>query len=142
MARSFLLEILTPERSFFSGQVTSLILPALDGSYGVLAGHAPTVTAVENGVLEYCTVDGRWHIAAVGRGFVEIVPDAAVLLVATAERPSEIDSKRAERAMARAQKRLETLPVSQKEYGFSLGALARAKARLAAKAKARRNRKS
>ena len=141
MERSFLLEVITPERTFFSGDVTSIILPALDGSCGIMAGHAPMVTAVENGVMEYRTPDGRWHFAAVGRGFAEVMPASTIVLVTTAERSSEIDPQRAERAMARAQKRLKTLPTSQKEYFFSQGALARAKARLEAKAKAKKNKK-
>ena len=47
MAKTFLLEIVTPERQFFTGQVESLILPASDGSYGVEPGHEPVVAAVE-----------------------------------------------------------------------------------------------
>ena len=91
MSRTFQLEVVTAERTFFSGEAVSVVLPALDGLHGIMAGHSPMVTAVENGVLKYRTPDDVWHFAAVGRGFAEVMPDRTVILVTTAERPSEID---------------------------------------------------
>ena len=133
MERTFFLEVVTPERTFFSGECSSMVLPTLDGLYGVLAGHEPMVTAVESGVFKYRTPDGMWHFAAVGRGFAEVMPESTILLVTTAERPREIDEQRARQAMERAEKRLQTLPSDQQEYTFSRAALERAKARLEAK---------
>lgn len=133
MANAFQLEIYTPERPFFQGEVTSLMMPALDGLHGVMAGHEPMVTAIEAGVLKYRTTDGRWHLAAVSKGFAEVMPERTVLLVSTAERPSEIDQQRAQEAMERAEQRLHRLPTDREEYRFSLNALARARARLQAK---------
>ena len=127
------MEIYTPERPFFQGEVSSLIMPALDGLHGVMAGHEAMVTAIEPGVLKYRTADGRWHLAAVSKGFAEVMPERTVLLVSTAERPSEIDEQRAQEAMERATSRLHHLPTSQDEYRFSLNALARARARIQAK---------
>ena len=46
MANAFYMEIVTPERIFFSGRALSLVLPTLDGQRGVMAGHEPMVTAV------------------------------------------------------------------------------------------------
>ena len=83
MAKTFLLEIVTPERQFFTGQVESLILPASDGSYGVEPGHEPVVAAVEPGETRY-KVDGQWQSVIVPHAFAEIMSDYAVLLVSTA----------------------------------------------------------
>ena len=58
MANTFYMEIVTPERTFFAGKALSLVLPALDGQRGVMAGHEPMVTAVESGVPKYRTEDG------------------------------------------------------------------------------------
>ena len=138
MGNTFHLEIITPERDFFIGKARSLILPALDGLHGIMAGHEPMVTAVESGVLKYRTEDDQWHFAAVSRGFAEVMPEYTILLVATAERPSEIDEQRARQAMERAKERLHALPSSQAEYGFAVEALERARARLQAKAEQRR----
>ena len=133
MERTFFLEVVTPERTFFSGECLSMVLPTLDGLYGVLAGHEPMVTAVESGVFKYRTADGMWHFAAVGRGFGEIMPEYVILLVSTAEHPGEIDVQRARQALDRAQHRLHTLPTDRAEYGFAREAVDRAQARLRAK---------
>ena len=128
MEKTFQLEIVTPERQFFTGPVESLMLPALDGEYGVLPGHEPVVTAVEPGEVRY-KVDGVWHTAVVTQGFAEIMSDYAVVLVATAERPEDIDEARARRAKERAEERLRQHE-SRQQYFRSKAALARATARL------------
>lgn len=125
---TFNLEVYTPYRQLVIGQTESLVLPILDGAYGVQAGHEPVVTAIVPGELRYQT-DGEWHIAAVGSGFAEIMPDQATLLVSFAERPEEIDLKRAQAAYERAQERLRQ-KASNQEYHRSEAALARAMARL------------
>lgn len=127
MAELFL-EIITPERQFYVGPAQELVLPAIDGLYGVQAGHEPAVTALEPGELRY-KVNGEWRIAAIGQGFVEIMPERAIVLVGTAEKPEEIDQKRAEQAKERAEERLRQKK-SVQEYYQSKAALARAMARL------------
>ena len=54
MEKTFQLEIMTPEKQFFKGQAEGLIMPALDGEYGVQPGHEPIVTALEPGTVRYC----------------------------------------------------------------------------------------
>ena len=128
MEKTFQLEIITPERQFYTGQVESLVLPALDGEYGVLPCHEPVVTAVEPGEARF-KVDGTWHNVIVTQGFAEITSEYAVVLVSTAERPEEIDAARAQRAKERAEERLRQHE-SRREYFRSKAALARANARL------------
>lgn len=125
---TFTLEIYTPNRMFFSGEVESLVMPILDGSYGVEAGHEPVTTAIEPGELRY-KVEGMWHVAAVTRGFAEVKPDQTILLVSAAEHPEEIDLRRAEAAKERAQERLRQKGSIQ-EYYSAQAALTRAMARL------------
>lgn len=128
MAGTFYLEIVTPERQFFTGDAEALILPAVDGEIGVYPGHEPAVTAVEPGELRY-KAGGRWEPAAVGAGFAEIRQDRVILLVGFAEHPEEIDRKRAEAAKKRAEEQLRQKQ-SIREYYHSKAALARAMARL------------
>ena len=125
---TFYLEIITPDRQFYQGPAQSLILPSVDGQMGVLPGHEPAVTAVVPGELRY-QAEGVWHDAAVGYGFAEIKGDHVVLLAGFAERPEEIDRKRAEAAKARAEERLRQKQ-SRQEYCHSKAALSRAMARL------------
>ena len=125
---TFYLEILTPERQFYTGPAVSLVVPAVDGQMGIQPGHEPAVTAIEPGELRFLA-DGQWQTAAIGSGFAEIMPDYAILLVSFAERPEEIDLKRAQAAKQRAEERLRQQK-SVHEYYHSKAALARAMARL------------
>lgn len=46
------LEIITPETNIFNGEVKSVQFPGLDGSFQVLAGHAPIISGLSNGVVK------------------------------------------------------------------------------------------
>ncbi|HIT72589.1 MAG TPA: ATP synthase F1 subunit epsilon [Candidatus Fimicola cottocaccae] len=128
MEKTFDLKIVASDKKFYSGPCEKLIIPAIDGSLGIMAGHESTVTTINSGELRF-QVDGQWHKAAVSEGFVEIMPDYVILLVDTAELPEEIDIKRAKLAKERAEERLRQKQ-SMKEYYYSKAALARAMARL------------
>ncbi len=126
---TFALEIMTPYRPFFTGEVESIVIPTMEGLFGVEAGHEPTVLVVEAGILRY-KVEGQWREALVTRGFAEILPHHTILLVTAAEEPGEIDLKRAEEAKARAEERLNEGRSNMEEYLSSKAALARATARI------------
>lgn len=137
MENTFYLEIITPDRQFYTGPADSLVMPALDGEYGVQPGHEPVVTALRPGTVRFHAEGVRFHAegvrheVVVSDGFAEIMPDYVILLVSSAERPEEIDRKRAERARERAEERLRQKQ-SIREYHLSKAALARAMARLKA----------
>ena len=103
--KCFHLEVVTPDRQFYIGDADSLVLPAIDGYMGVEAGHEPVVTAVVPGELKYRS-EGAWTHAVVSQGLAEIMPDRVMVLTTSAERPEEIDWKRAEAAKERAEERL------------------------------------
>ena len=130
---TFNLEIITPERNFFSGEVECVVFKSVDGEMGVLARHAPTVAAVAVGPIRI-KADGKWIDAVVTEGFAKIMPDKVVIMTDTAEYPEEIDINRAKAAKDRAQERLQK-QLSQLEYMRSKTALARAMARLKATSK-------
>ncbi len=125
---TFFLEVLTPERKFFSAEAEEVIFRTVDGEMGVLAKHAPTVVAVDVGPIKI-KAEGKWIEALVTEGFAEIMPDKVVILTDTAEYPEEIDFNRAKAAKERAEERLQK-QLSQIEYVRSKTALARAMARM------------
>lgn len=125
---TFFLEVLTPERKFYSAEAEEVIFRTVDGEMGVLAKHAPTVVAVDVGTLRI-KAEGKWIEALITEGFAEIMPDKVVLLTDTAEYPEEIDANRAKAAKERAEERLQK-QLSQLEYVRSKAALARAMARI------------
>ena len=100
-----LLEIVTPERKVFSGEVENVYLPGTEGELGALPGHAPLVTGVSPGELRY-TVDGKIEELAIGSGFAEVTQEKITILADLAVTDSEIDEKKVEEAMKRAEESL------------------------------------
>ena len=124
------LTVLSPEKDFFEGKVREVIFSTPEGRIGVMAGHAPIVAAVAEGVMEI--FDGNeWRIAAVGQGFSEIAYDKAEFFVDTVEWADEIDAVRAKQALDRAEHRIHS-NISRVEYLRTQAAMSRALARLKA----------
>ena len=103
---SIQLVIVTPARQLLSEPVTEVQLPGADGYLGVLPGHAPLITELGIGELTCRTTGGRTVILAVIRAFAEVLPDRVAVLAETAERAEDIDVKRAQAALQRAQERI------------------------------------
>jgi F-type H+-transporting ATPase subunit epsilon len=99
------LDIVTPERGVVSEAVDELILPGSEGYLGVRPGHAPLLTALQVGAIEYRKGTEVSYLA-VSWGFAEVLPDRVSILAETAEKASEIDVDRARRARERAENRL------------------------------------
>lgn len=131
MENSYFLEIVTPERKFFSGDVEMVILKTPEGEMGILKGHIPMVVAVAIGPIKI-KKDGEWLEAVLNEGFMEIRQDKTVILADTAEWPDEIDINRAKAAKERAEERLRSR-LANVEHVRSQTALARALARLKVK---------
>ena len=102
-ADSIQLVIVTPVRQLLSEPVVEAQLPGADGYLGVLPGHAPLITELGIGELTYRTTGGESGLLAVIRGFAEVLPDRISVLAEMAERAEEIDIKRAQEALKRAQ---------------------------------------
>lgn len=128
MATKFLVEILTPERSFFCDSVESLIFPTEDGQMSIQNGHEAVVATVVPGEVKL-NLGNKWLMCSVAEGFLEVRPDETIMFTQAAEWPEEIDIKRAERAKERAEERLRQRQ-SEAEYKRSKIALARAMSRL------------
>ncbi len=128
MNKTFHLEIIATDRVFFEGDVEHLVVTAIDGLLGILPGHEALVTSLPTGELKYM-VDGKWHYAAISEGFIEVMPDFAVILADSCELPEEIDIKRAEEAKMRAEERMRQKQ-SIMEYYHTHTALNRAMNRL------------
>lgn len=128
MPKTFYLEIIASDRIFFQGDCEHLVITAIDGLLGILAGHEPLVTSLPTGELKYM-VDRVWKHAAISEGFIEVMPDRAVILADSCELPEEIDIKRAEEARQRAEEMLRQKQ-SIREYYETQAALNRAINRL------------
>lgn len=130
MSDTFYIEILTPDRKFFWGDVESVIVKTPTGEMGILKDHMPLVVLIDTGAIRI-KKDGEWIEAVLSQGFMEVKQNKTIILVDTAEWPDEIDINRAKAAKERAEERM-LRKVSQVEYIQSKAALERAMARLAA----------
>ena len=123
---AFALEVVTPERVAYSGQVASLQAPGSEGSFGVLAGHVPLLTSLQIGRLRFVEEDGNEVKMAISGGFVEVGREQVAVLAETAERVEEIDVARAEAARQRAEERLARVQEERVDVARAQAALARA----------------
>ena len=103
--KSFQLRIITPERVFYEGEVEMVEFNTTEGEIGVLPGHIPLTVIIKPGILHIYEADVE-KTAALHSGFVEILPERITILAEIIEWPEEIDAKRAEAAMQRAEERL------------------------------------
>ncbi|MBI3195038.1 MAG: F0F1 ATP synthase subunit epsilon [Ignavibacteriae bacterium] len=105
--KKFQLEIVTPQRVVFKGDVESFTAPGSLGSFQVLVNHAPLLSAIGVGEAKMRDTQGNEIHYATSGGFVEVMNNRVVMLAESAERSNEIDVSRAEKAKSRAQQRIE-----------------------------------
>ena len=129
---TFRLHIWASEKPFYDGECLSLIIPSVDGKYGIMAKHSNTITAIVPGELTFTTADGKTQIAAVSEGLVKIENNDVLVLVETIERPEEIDANRAKVAAEAAKEAMMQRPSRRENYTTRL-TLARAMSRLQVK---------
>jgi len=102
MAESFLLEIVTPEKLFFTGRAQIVIVRTLTGEEGFMAGHSWACKLLGTGELWFQPASGNkeFRVAAVSGGFID-VKDKILVFSDSAEWPGDIDVERAEAAVRR-----------------------------------------
>lgn len=123
--KEFELQILSPERPFYSGGCVSLTVPVSDGVIGIMAGHTPLTAAVEGGEVQFTLPDGTRRICAVTRGLLDISYENVRLICESVLAPDEIDEAEARREMEEAR---EQLREQKARRDFILAQLAFAKA--------------
>ena len=127
---TFGLKIIASDKVFYEGRCRKLIIPAPDGQKGILPNHENMVIAIVVGTAKVQLAgEDEWRDLAVGTGFAEIVNNRVTLLVDTAERPEEIDIRRAQEQRERAEEQMRQKQSIQ-EYYHTQASLARAMNRL------------
>jgi len=99
-------DIVTPSKTAFEGEVQSITIPGTLGNFQVLYNHAPLMSSFEIGQIKIDTEQGEHKIFATSGGTVEVLNNKVVLLAESFESPEEIDTQRAEEAKNRAKKRM------------------------------------
>ena len=109
---SIKVDIVTPEKMLYSGDVEMITLPGTNGQMGILRGHAPLLSTLDIGEIVLHSREGNEYLAVSG-GVVEVRPDKVTILADVAEAGTEIDEDRAAAALERARQSLAENPPPQ-----------------------------
>lgn len=74
------LKIVSPEKIVFDGEVESVLVPGTLGSFEILNDHAPIISSLQPGKVEYATKEGKVQLMVMG-GFVEVLKNKVSLCV-------------------------------------------------------------
>lgn len=127
--KTLLLEVITPDRKVLSEEVDIVVLPGVEGQFGVLVNHIPFLSALDIGEMYY-RKGPMIEYLFVGGGFAEVTGEKVTVLAESAERGREIDVERAKRAKERAERRLAMGRQADIDWARAEAALRRAMARL------------
>ena len=98
----FHLNIVTPEREFFSGDINKVIVKGIEGELAVLKGRAPLITPLKMGKVKI--YQGKEiFIAAIEDGYISVDGDYTIVVTKKAEWPHEIDIEGAKEDKRRAE---------------------------------------
>lgn len=75
------LNIVSPEKEIFDGEVDSVTLPGAMGSFTILPQHAPIVSSLKAGLVSYVTKDGKEHSQEIDGGFIEMSNDTVSVCI-------------------------------------------------------------
>lgn len=117
-------EIVTPAKIAFTGNVKSITIPGTKGNFQVLFNHAPLMSSFEVGFIKIENESGESTNYATSGGTVEVLNNKVVVLAESFESKEQIDIKRAEQALERAKNRIknkkseQTIDVSRVEFAI------------------------
>jgi F-type H+-transporting ATPase subunit epsilon len=99
------LKIVTPEARVYSDTIDTVVIPTVEGEVGILPGHTPLLTQVENGELRV-TKGNETQWLAVSGGFAQVDGDKVSVLAEHAISEDKIDEGAVEAALKRAEQEL------------------------------------
>lgn len=126
---NFTLEILTPGRSLFKGEVSEVVLPGFDGEDGILDGHENFVGALETGVLKFVH-SGNDYWFMVSSGVFEVREREVSVLADVAEEATEVDLEASKSSLEELEEKVSNLSSYSAEYKRAKVEFDRARARL------------
>jgi F-type H+-transporting ATPase subunit epsilon len=100
------LEIITPSKSVFKGQVKSVTVPGSLGNFQMLFNHAPLISSLEIGKINLVDINDKEIQLVTGGGTVEVKENKILILADSIETLDELDVERAKKSYQRAKERL------------------------------------
>ena len=130
--KTFHLSILAADNPFYTGACESLIVPSLQGKYGIKANHTNMIIAMVPGAMFFRPAGEETKVVAVSHGLVKVEHNKVLVLLNSVEFPEDIDDNRAKRAIAEAKEAM-LQSKSMQEYHTAQARLARSMIRLRVK---------
>lgn len=124
-------DIVSAEKSIFSGLVEMVVAHGTLGDLGVAPGHAPLLTQLNPGPIRVIKQNGDEEVYYVSGGMLEVQPNLVTVLADTAQRADDVDEAAAKQAMEDARRAL-TNQSSEVNYSAAAAMLAEAAAQLRA----------
>lgn len=99
-------DVVSAEKSLYSGEAKFVVLPGEAGELGILPGHTPLISRIRPGVVKIVHEDGSEESIFVAGGLIEVQPNHVTVLSDTAIRATDLDEAKAETARKKAQEAL------------------------------------
>ena len=84
--------VITPVRTVLEQDAVSVVVPAYDGEWGILPGHAPLMALLGCGRLVVADAEGKRQRVAIRGGFLQVSSGAVTVLTAEAATAEEVDA--------------------------------------------------
>jgi F-type H+-transporting ATPase subunit epsilon len=81
--KGFNIEIVTPQKLYFSGEVVSVTAPGEEGQFQILKNHAPLLSSLKTGKVKLALADRTEQSFTISDGFLEVSGNKAILLTET-----------------------------------------------------------
>lgn len=91
MPYTFQLDIVSAEKSIYSGSVDALVASGSLGELGITPGHSPLLTALKPGTIKVTEHGGNEEVFYVSGGTLEVQPHVTTILADTAARADDVD---------------------------------------------------
>ncbi len=131
MAMTMHCDIVSAEKSIFSGLVEMVVASGSLGDLGIAPGHAPLLTALIPGPVKLVLAGGEEEIFYVSGGFLEVQRGVVTLLSDTAQRADDVDEASALQAIEEAERAIANKG-AEFDYSIAAAQLAEAAAQLRA----------
>ncbi|MCG7563694.1 MULTISPECIES: F0F1 ATP synthase subunit epsilon [Pseudoalteromonas] len=116
MAMTVRLDVVSAEKSLYSGDVTAIQVTGSEGELGIHPGHAPLLTGLKPGMVRLVTEDNTEEFIYVAGGTLEVQPKTVTVLADVAIRAEEIDEQAAEEAKREAEAQLASGTAGELDY--------------------------
>ena len=118
MATPFQLTVITPEKTFFDGETTQIIVRTTEGDIGILANHTSLVASLPSGPLKEMQDNGEYRLAAVSAGLIKVGGNKVHIFADAVEWADEIDIEWAKRSQENAKQRI-AAKASQRDFDLA-----------------------